>query len=140
MRTGPLSGFQVWSRRKVVRLNVSSLQWPRAEPHTERALVPCRVRLTVRRDRLMARDIRRVEDAVDAEGFVVAGGYSAWDCDRCGKEVRRYRGVANIDCGNCGASYNAVGQRLRDDWRGNASNYDDDVSDMDGYENQHADR
>lgn len=83
------------------------------------------------------RTINRVEEVVDAEGWIISGGYSWWLCD-CGKEVRRYRGQSDVDCGSCGACYNACGQRLRDDWRGNRSNYDEDVSDLDGYEMQHA--
>jgi hypothetical protein len=39
-----------------------------------------------------------------------------------------------VSCHKCDAQYNASGQRLRDNWRDNRSNYDDDVSDMDGYE------
>lgn len=34
---------------------------------------------------------RVVEDVVDAEGWIVQSGYTAWDC-ACGNEVRRYRG------------------------------------------------
>ncbi|OMC37256.1 hypothetical protein A5742_09925 [Mycolicibacterium fortuitum] len=82
----------------------------------------------------MAQNYRRVEDTAEA------AGYTAWDCDRCGKEVRRYRGTSDVDCNNCGACYNASGQRLRDNWRGNPSNYDDTISDMDGYEIQNTDR
>jgi len=37
---------------------------------------------------------------------------------------------------NCGAWYNPFGQRLRDDWVGNTSFYDDEVSDLDGFEEQ----
>ncbi|AXH46829.1 hypothetical protein SEA_ACOLYTE_86 [Mycobacterium phage Acolyte] len=85
----------------------------------------------------MATNYRRVEDTVDDEGFIV-NGYSAWDCDRCGNEIRRYRGQSDVDCSQCGACYNAGGQRLRDDWRGNASNYDDEVGDLEGFELQHA--
>jgi hypothetical protein len=59
------------------------------------------------------------------------------ECDSCGWEVERYRGQSEVSCG-CGAQYNAFGQRLRDDWRGNRSNYDEDVSDMDGFEDQYA--
>lgn len=81
---------------------------------------------------------RYVEETTDAEGYIVEG-YSAWDCDRCGEELRRYRGQGDQDCHNCGACYNASGQRLRDDWRGNPSNYDDEIGDMEGYETQHAD-
>ena len=41
-------------------------------------------------------------------------------------------------CDNCGQWYNSSGQRLRDDWYRNPSNYDDDISDLDGYEMQYA--
>lgn len=88
----------------------------------------------------MANNYRRVEDVVDAEGWITTNGYSAWDCEKCGREVRRYRGQGDVDCNNCGACYNCGGQRLRDDWRGNASNWDDEVSDMDGYEAQQLSR
>lgn len=81
---------------------------------------------------MSGKNYRRVEDATDAEGFIIPG-YSAWDCEKCGAEVRRYRGQSDVDC-ECGACYNASGQRLRDNWRDNASNYDDEISDMDGYE------
>lgn len=80
---------------------------------------------------------RYVEQTEDAEGFVIHG-YSAWDCDKCGTEIRRYRGQGEQECHKCGACYNAGGQRLRDDWRGNQSNYDSELGDMEGYENQHA--
>jgi hypothetical protein len=83
------------------------------------------------------KEIRRVEDIVDAEGWIIQGGYTAWDCDKCNGEVRRYRGQSDVDC-ECGACYNAGGQRLRDDWRGNPSNYDSEIGDMEGYELQHA--
>ena len=64
-------------------------------------------------------------------------GTSTWKCGDCGKTVTRYRGQYDVDCA-CGATYNASGQRLRDDWRGNSSNWDSDVSDMDGFERQYA--
>lgn len=87
---------------------------------------------------------RYVEDVVDEDGFIVQGGYTAWDCEAinryrrvCGIEVRRYRGMGDVTC-DCGQSYNAFGQRLRSDYRGNSSMWDEDVSDMDGYEMQHA--
>lgn len=86
----------------------------------------------------MAGNFHRVEDSVDADGNVVSG-FSAWDCARCGREVRRYRGVSDVACSGCGAWYNAGGQRLRDDWRGNPSNYDDEISDLEGFEQQHSD-
>lgn len=78
---------------------------------------------------------RYVEDTVDADGYIVSG-YTAWDC-RCGYEVRRYRGQSDVLCG-CGQWFNASGQRLRNDWQSNRSNYDEDVSDMDGYEDSYA--
>lgn len=82
------------------------------------------------------REITRVEESVDAEGFIIPG-YSYWTCD-CGDTVERYRGQSDVSCSECGAWYNASGQRLRDDWMGNASNWDDNVSDMDGFEAQYA--
>lgn len=66
-----------------------------------------------------------------------ADGTSHWPCKRCPATVYRYPGESDVEC-DCGAQYNAVGQQLRDDWRGNQSNWDDSISDMDGYENQHA--
>ncbi|AIS73855.1 hypothetical protein SEA_SEMPERFI_92 [Mycobacterium phage SemperFi] len=90
-----------------------------------------------------AQNYRRIEDTTDAEGFIIPG-YSAWDCTatayrkECGAEVRRYRGESDVSCTECGAWYNASGQRLRDDWRGNASNYDDEIGDLEGFEAQHA--
>lgn len=59
-------------------------------------------------------------------------------CERCGHIISRWRGMADVTCGECGAEYNAGGQRLRDDWRGNPSTWDEDVSDLEGYEIQHA--
>lgn len=64
---------------------------------------------------------------------------NTWACVDCGTTVERYRGESDVDCPKCGACYNSFGQRLRDDWRGNPSNYDDEISDLDGYEMQHAD-
>ena len=85
----------------------------------------------------MTINYQRVESTYDAEGFLVEG-YSQWDCERCGEQVRRYRSQSDVDCSRCGACYNAGGQRLRDDWRGNPSAHDDEISDLDGYEMQHA--
>lgn len=67
------------------------------------------------------------------------GFYSilSWDCERCGNEVVT-NGGRDVDCRNCNACYNGSGQRLRDDWRGNPSNYDDEIGDLEGYEIQHA--
>lgn len=61
----------------------------------------------------------------------------SFDCDRCQKEVTT-SGGHDVTCQNCDAEYNGSGQRLRDDWRGNPSNYDDEIGDMEGYEMQHA--
>ena len=58
-----------------------------------------------------------------------------WDCERCGAVVVRHRrGPGDTSCDECGAWYNASGQRLRDDWMNNRSNWDESVSDMDGFE------
>lgn len=61
----------------------------------------------------------------------------SWQCGDCGCTVVSHGGH-DTDCDGCGARYNAFGQRLRDDSRANPSNYDDEISDMDGYEMQHA--
>ena len=60
------------------------------------------------------------------------------NCD-CGGTVERWRGESDVTCSRGRCEFNAFGQRLRDDWRGNPSNYDDDISDLGGYEMQHAD-
>jgi hypothetical protein len=80
----------------------------------------------------VSKNFIRIPDTTDAEGFLVPG-YSAWDCEKCDRQVRRYRGQSDVDC-DCGACYNAGGQRLRDDWRSNPSNYDDEIGDMEGFE------
>jgi hypothetical protein len=81
---------------------------------------------------MTAKNFQRIEDKVGADGFIIPG-YSRWDCEKCGKEVTRYRGQYDASC-ECGAQYNAGGQRLRDDWRDNPAWGDDDVDDMTGYE------
>ena len=60
---------------------------------------------------------------------------NTWTCSDCGAECDRYRGQGDVTC-FCGAQYNAFGQRLRDDWRGNSSTWDDCVDDMEGFERQ----
>jgi hypothetical protein len=60
-----------------------------------------------------------------------------WTCGDCGETVYRFRGDYDVDC-DCGARYNASGQRLRDDWDSNPSWYDDEIGDLEGYEMQHA--
>lgn len=57
------------------------------------------------------------------------------DCE-CGATVERWRGQGDVDCHRCGASYNAFGQRLRNDWRSNPSWSDEDMGDMEGFERQ----
>jgi glycine/D-amino acid oxidase-like deaminating enzyme len=52
---------------------------------------------------------------------------------RCGAWLKGYRGDGDIRCG-CGAEYNAFGQELRADWRENASNYDEEIDDLEGME------
>lgn len=54
----------------------------------------------------------------------------------CAGTVERWRGETDVTCRTCGASYNAGGQRLRDDWRGNPSWHDDDIDDLTGFELQ----
>lgn len=57
-------------------------------------------------------------------------------CERCNHTIERWRGQGDVTCGNCGAEYNAGGQRLRDNWRGNSSWSDEDVDDLEGLERQ----
>ena len=56
-------------------------------------------------------------------------------CQRCGSEVQRWHGQADVCC-SCGAWYNAGGQRLRDDWMDNPAWRDDEVDDLEGFERQ----
>lgn len=58
-------------------------------------------------------------------------------CASCGAELVRFRGDREVRC-SCGTEHNSAGQRLRDDWRGNPSNYDDEIGDLEGFEIQHA--
>jgi hypothetical protein len=67
------------------------------------------------------------------------GPTNSWICEDCSEPVHRFRGEYDVTCDACGASYNPSGQRLRDDWRGNPSSWDDEIGDMEGYEIQHAD-
>ena len=55
-----------------------------------------------------------------------------WPCGNCGTAV--HANGRDVDCDKCGACYSMYGQRFRSNWRSNMSNYDSDVSDMDGYE------
>lgn len=56
-------------------------------------------------------------------------------CDNCHRIIERWRGEDDLQC-QCGAWYNTFGQRLRDDWQGNPSNYDSNIGDMEGFEMQ----
>lgn len=61
-----------------------------------------------------------------------------WKCDNTSAHpspyfIERWRGEDDIQC-ECGAWYNLSGQRLRDDWQSNPSNYDSDIGDMEGFE------
>ena len=58
-----------------------------------------------------------------------------WKCQKCKRTIERYPGMNDIQC-VCGAWYNSFGQRLRDDWQGNPSNYDEDINDLEGFEMQ----
>lgn len=64
------------------------------------------------------------------------GPTNVWPCQRCGTTVERWRGEDDVECTRCHAQYNSFGQRLRDDWRGNQSNYDDELGDLEGFERQ----
>lgn len=62
---------------------------------------------------------------------------NTWTCT-CGETVNRYRGSSTATCRRCDQPYNACGQRLRRDWAANPSTWDDEISDLEGYEIQHA--
>lgn len=62
-----------------------------------------------------------------------------WPCQNCGRTVERYRGQNDVQC-ECGAWYNCFGQRLRDNWMNNPSNWDENIGDMEGYEMELIDR
>ena len=79
-------------------------------------------------------EARKVCKAARADGkYAKVHSHREWPCGRCGTTV--YASGRDTDCDKCGACYNVYGQRLVDNWRSNMSNYDDDVSDLDGYEN-----
>jgi hypothetical protein len=56
-----------------------------------------------------------------------------WPCGECGTTV--HASSHDADCEKCGACYTVYGQRLNRNWRSNRSLYDEDCSDLDGYEN-----
>jgi len=55
-------------------------------------------------------------------------------CQKCGTNVSRWRGQSDVRCMKCGTPYNAAGQRLRDDWQENESNWDEEIDDLEGME------
>ena len=61
--------------------------------------------------------------------------YPSMRCERCREPLGTGGPGADVCC-DCGAIYNAFGQRLRDDLytRPNPSDHDDDIDDMTGYE------
>lgn len=60
------------------------------------------------------------------------------DCEApgCAGFVQRFRGEGDVTCSEGDHSYNAGGQRLRDNWRNNPAWLDDDMDDMEGYERE----
>ncbi len=84
----------------------------------------------------------RIVEATDAdrEGFYnPADLLRVIKCDCSNRLFVTRHNAWSLDCRDCGREYNGSGQLLRSDWRDNESNYDDDVSDLDGYEMAHAD-
>jgi len=79
--------------------------------------------------RRIARETREVTFPSGARG-------REWDCHNCGAPVST-SGGRDTSCRECDAQYNGFGQRLRDNWRDNSSNYDEDMGDMEGYENSY---
>jgi hypothetical protein len=73
--------------------------------------------------------------ACSACGEYGDGPTNSWKCQECPRTVYRFRGESDCDC-ECGARYNAGGQRLRDDWDSNPAWYRDDLDDATGYELQ----
>lgn len=60
-----------------------------------------------------------------------------FSCKVCSKNLARWRGQESVTC-TCGAEYTPSGQQIRSDWRSNPSYFDDDISDLEGFEIQHA--
>lgn len=77
------------------------------------------------------------ENGVVTDEWTRPGPTNMWECD-CGETVERFRGQGEVQC-DCGQWFNASGQRLRNDWMGNPSMWDDEIGDLEGYEIQHAD-
>lgn len=88
-------------------------------------------------DRLITTDNEaeayRVQNEARVNGhYAKVHRHREWPCGNCGTTV--HATSYDADCPKCGACYNVYGQRLRDNWRSNCSNYDENVGDMDGYE------
>ena len=74
-------------------------------------------------------EAQRVYDDVASTGaFVHTVRVHSWPCQACRRTVVTQGGY-DTEC-DCGAQYNGFGQRLRDDWRDNPSNYDEEVGDL----------
>lgn len=73
------------------------------------------------------------EYSLDVEDYSRDFKHYEGTCD-CGTELIAYGGYDEFACESCNAEYNIYGQRLREGWRNNRSNWDESVSDMDGYE------
>ena len=67
------------------------------------------------------------------ENFKVNDDTVEGTCEDCGELVIEMRNSRDMRC-ECGALYNSYGQRLRDNAYLNPSNYDEEVGDMEGYE------
>ncbi len=76
---------------------------------------------------------RVCNEARSAGKYAKVHTHREWPCGNCGTTVQS--SGRDTDCDKCGACYSVTGQRLNRNWRSNMSNYDSDVSDMDGYEN-----
>ena len=55
-------------------------------------------------------------------------------CTQCDKHLERHTGEDDISCPRCLTEHNAFGQALRVGWRDNPSTWDDDVNDLEGFE------
>jgi hypothetical protein len=71
-------------------------------------------------------------ELLDADVYAHIVRISSWKCQNCPRTVQS-QGGRDTEC-DCGAQYNGFGQRLRDRWRDNSSNNNDDIGDLEGYE------
>jgi hypothetical protein len=78
-------------------------------------------------------EAHRVRNEARAAGkYAKVHIHREWSCGECGTTV--HASGRDTDCDKCGSCYSMYGQRLNRNWRDNMSNYDDEVSDMDGAE------